>query len=140
MDRCERARALVADARGALDRAAAGLREEAQIELYDLAFSSAELTAAEIMLEYAALDAPPAERSFKQALALTFCAEATSNLQNRLRLRPSAYGMDAGELTNDYLSLADEYLSPGHLSAVGQAWARPKAGGCRTTISMMRSR
>lgn len=127
MDRCERARGMVADARGALDRAVARLHEEAQIELYDLAFSSAELTAAEIMLDYAAREAPPGERSFKEALALSFCAEATSNLQHRLRLRPSAYGLDPGELTNDYMELADEYLSPGHLSAVGQAW-RDRSG------------
>ena len=122
MDRCERARDILANARNALDRAAARLHEEAQMELYDLAFSSAELTAAEIMLEYAAREAPPDERSFKQALALTFCAEATSNLQHRLRLRPSAYGMHAAELTNDYVELTDKYLSPDHLSALGQAW------------------
>ena len=122
MDRCERARDILANARNALDRAAARLHEEAQMELYDLAFSSAELTAAEIILEYAAREAPPDERSFKQALALTFCAEATSNLQHRLRLRPSAYGMHAAELTNDYVELTDKYLSPDHLSALGQAW------------------
>ncbi len=127
MDRCERAREIVADARGALERAAARLHEEAQIELYDLAFSSAELTAAEIMLEYAACDAPPGERCFKEALALTFCAEVTGNLQHRLRVRPSAYGLSATDLTNDYVELADEYLSPAHLSAVGQAW-RERSG------------
>ena len=117
----------MADARRALDRAAARLHEEAQIQLYDLAFSSAELTAAEIMLEYAAHDAPPDERAFKEALALAFCAEATSNLQHRLRLRPSAYGLSAAELSNDYVEIADQYLSPDHLSALGQAW-RDRSG------------
>ena len=127
MNRCARARKIVADARRALDGAAAILDEEAQIELYDLAFSSAELTAADIMLDYAALDAPPAERSFKEALALTFCAEATSSLHHRLRLRPSAYGLAASDLSNDYLELADAYLSPNRLSAVGQVW-RDRSG------------
>ena len=123
MDGCERAREIVADARCALDTAAARLHgEEAQLELYDLAFSSAELTAAGIMLEYAAHDAPPGERAFKEALALTYCAEAASNLQHRLRLRPSAYGLSAAELSNEYVDFADRYLSPGHLSALGQAW------------------
>ena len=127
MDRCERARKIVADARRALERAAANLDEEAQIELYDLAFSSAELTAAEIMLDYAAHDAPPDAQGFKQDLALTFCAEAASNLHNRLRLRPSAYGLSASELSNDYVEIADRYLSPEHLSALGSAW-RDRSG------------
>ena len=127
MDRCERARDIVAGARRALEAAAAKLHEEAQIELYDLAFSSAELTAAEIMLDYAAQHAPPDERAFKEALALTFCAEATSNLQHRLRLRPSAYGLKIAELSNDYVEIADQYLSPDHLRALGQAW-RDRSG------------
>ena len=128
MDGCERAREIVADARRALDRAAAWLGgEEAQVELYDLAFSSAELAAAEIMLEYATQDAPPGERAFKEALALTYCAEAASNLQHRLRLRPSAYGLGAAELSNEYVDFADRYLSPGHLGALGQAW-RDRSG------------
>ena len=123
MDRCERAREIVADARRALDGAATRLEgEEAQIELYDLAFSSAELTAAEVMLEYARHDAPPEEWAFKQALALTFCAEATSNLHHRLRLRPSAYGVSLAALSDDYVEIADRYLAPDHLIALGQAW------------------
>ncbi|MDE0054177.1 MAG: acyl-CoA dehydrogenase family protein [Gammaproteobacteria bacterium] len=127
MDRCERAREIVADAHGALDRAAARLNEDAQIELYDLAFSSAELKAAQILLEYAARDASPDEQEFKEALALTFSAEAASNLHHRLRLRPSAYGLSAAELPNDYVDLADAHLSPGHLCALGQAW-RDRSG------------
>ena len=127
MDRCERAREIMADARRALDRAAANLDDEAQIELYDLAFSSAELTAAEIMLAYAAHDAPPDEQPFKQSLALSFCAEAAGNLHHRLRLRPTAYGLSASELSNDYVEIADRYLSPEHLSALGQAW-RDRSG------------
>ncbi len=128
MDGCERARRIVAHAHRALDTAAARLHgEDAQIELYDLAFSSAELTAAEIMLEYASHDAPPGERAFKEALALTYCAEAASNLQHRLRLRPSAYGLSAAELSNEYVDFADRYLSPGHLSSLGQAW-RDRSG------------
>ena len=122
MDRCERAREIVADARRALGRAAADLDEASQIELYDLAFSSAELTAAEIMLAYAAHDAPQDEQAFKRALALTFCAEAASNLHHRLRLRPTAYGLSVPELSNDYVEIADRYLSPKHLTALGQAW------------------
>ena len=123
MGGCDRAREIVTDARRALDRAATRLHsEEAQAELYDLALASAELTAAEIMLEYAAHDAPPAERAFKEALALTYCAEAVSNLQHRLRLRPSAYGLSAAELSNAYVDFADRYLSPDYLSALGQAW------------------
>ncbi|MDE0453543.1 MAG: acyl-CoA/acyl-ACP dehydrogenase [Gammaproteobacteria bacterium] len=127
MDRCERAREIVADTRRTLGSAAANLDEEAQIELYDLAFSTAELTAAEVMLEYAAQDAPRDEQAFKQALALAFSAEAASNLHHRLRLRPSAYGLGAAQLPNDYVEFADAYLSPEHLSALGQAW-RDRSG------------
>ena len=118
----ERARAIVDAARQLLLRAASGLDEESQMELYDLAFANAELQCAEVMLDYAERDAPVEERAFKEALALAFCAEAASNFHHRLRARPAAFGLTLADLPDDYVGFAEQYLSPSHLGAVGEAF------------------
>ncbi len=113
--------ALIAAAGRQVRHAAAGLDETAQIQLYDLAFSRAELAAAEALVDYAALAAPPAEAALKTALALGFCAEAVGNFQQRLRLRPSAYGLRAGDLADDHIAFTERHLAPANLCAVGAA-------------------
>ena len=115
------ARQALEQGRGLLERAASGLGEEAQIELYDLAFANAEVAAAQALLEHAEAVATPADGALEEALALMFCAEAVSNLHHRLRLRPSAYGLNAAALSNDYVALAERHLAPAQLIGVGQA-------------------
>ena len=115
------ARTRVAAAGDQLRQAAAGLSEAAQIELYDLALSSAELAAAAALLDYAELDAEPPEAALKAALASAFCAEAVSNFQHRLRLRPSAYGLNAHDLPDAHISFAERHLAPANLTAIGEA-------------------
>ena len=111
----------VEETRSLLGRAAAHLNEEAQMELYALAFSSAELAAARAVLAYAQIDAPPADQALKAALALAFCAEAVSNLHHRLRLRPGAYALNSAALGNEYLALTERHLAPARLIDIGQA-------------------
>ena len=122
----ERARGIVVTARELLARAASSLDEDAQMELYDLAFSSAELQCAEVMLDYAmgeaGREAPPAERAFKEQLALAFCAEAAAQLHQRLRLRPAAYGLTLADLPDDYVDFTERHLSPANLASVGEAF------------------
>ncbi len=122
----DRTRSILGGARQLLARAASGLDEEAQMQLYDLAFSSAELQCAEVMLDYAdhgsGPEPAPAERAFKEQIALAFCAEAVSNLHQRLRGRPSAYGLTPAELPDDHIGFAEQYQSPEHLAALGEAF------------------
>ena len=119
------ARGAVDDATELFGRARAHLAgrdvDDVQIEAYDLAFSSAELHAARVALDYAAIPADPADTAFKEALAATFCAEALANLTSRLRLRPTAYGLRAAELTMPRLAgFVDSQLAPDTLAAVGE--------------------
>ena len=117
----QQARHAVERARALLLRAASHLDEEAQIELYDLAFSSAELAAAQTLLAYARADAAPADQALKTALAGAFCADAVSNLHHRLQLRPSAYALNGAALGDDHLALAERHLAPAQLVRIGQA-------------------
>ena len=108
-------------------RAAAGLDEDAQIQLYDLAFSYAELGAAAALLDDAALASPPGEADLTGALALGFCAEALANLAERLRRRPGAYGFLAKDLSDAHLAFTERHLGPANLIAIGEA-VRRRAG------------
>ncbi|MYD87892.1 MAG: hypothetical protein F4Y14_17995 [Acidobacteria bacterium] len=101
--------------------------DDVQIEAYDLAFSSAELHAARVAMDYAAMPADPTDAAFKEALAATFCAEALANLTSRLRLRPTAYGLRSTELATPILAeFVDSRLAPDTLAAVGE---RVRQGG-----------
>ena len=88
------------DAWKLFDRACGHLKgraiDDVQIELYDLAFSLAELVASRVMLEYAQRPAEGAEQSLKQAVTESFVAEAVASLHSRIRLRPRAYGLTTG--------------------------------------------
>ena len=94
--------------------------DDVQIELYDLAFSLAELVASRVMLEYAERPAESSERALKQAVARSFVAETVVSLQSRIRLRPGAYGFALTELDSGYLELADAALDPAELVKLGQ--------------------
>lgn len=125
------ARGAVDDATELFERARAHLAgrdvDDVQMEAYDLAFSSAELHAARIAVDYATVPADPADAAFKEALAATFCAEVLANLTSRLRYRPSAYGLPSGEPTTQRLAnFVDTRLAPDALVAVGE---RVRQGG-----------
>ena len=94
--------------------------DDVQIELYDLAFSLAELVASRVMLEYAGRPAENTEQALKQAVTESFVAETVASVHSRVRLRPSAYGFKAAELDNEYLALTDIALDPGCLAKLGQ--------------------
>ena len=118
-------RRAVAEASELFERARAHLAgrdvDDVQMEAYDLAFSSAELHAAGIALDYAEIPASADEAAWKAALANTFCAEALANLRNRLGSRPSAYGLSPSDLATPVASnYIDVTLSPAALSALGE--------------------
>ena len=112
------------DAWKLFDRACRHLKgraiDDVQIELYDLAFSLAELVASRVMLEYAQRPAEGAEQSLKQAVTESFVAEAVASLHSRIRLRPRAYGLTSTDLDNGYLALTDVALDPKKLARLGQ--------------------
>ena len=106
------------------DRACGHLKgraiDDVQIELYDLAFSLAELVASQVMLDYAERPAEDTEHALKRAVAESFVAETVASLHSRLRLRPRAYGFTTDGLDNNYLELTDVALDPKRLAELGQ--------------------
>ena len=112
------------DAWKLFDRACRHLKgraiDDVQIELYDLAFSLAELVASRVMLEYSQRPAESDEQALKQAVTESFIAEAVASLHSRIRLRPHAYGFKSTELDNGYLALMDVALDPKKLAKLGQ--------------------
>ena len=121
MDRTRR----VVDATAALvERGRAHLAgrnvDEVQMEVYDLAFSWAELEAARTMLDYALQPAAGDEAAFKASLAHVFCADTVANVNNRLRARPSAFGLNSSDFGDDATAFADEYLKPAALATLGE--------------------
>lgn len=71
------------------------LLDEWQLPSYELAFSMAELSAAQAFCEYA--QQIPAEE-FAQELALSFCAETLQSVLNRLVTRANDVGLDLQNL------------------------------------------
>ena len=119
------ARLAIEDATALFERARAHLADrdvdDVQMEVYDLAFSSAELHAARAMLDYAQKHANDHELAFKRALAATFCAEAVANLRNRLSARPSAFGMTSADVTNPRMAaFVDAALAPTTMAGTGE--------------------
>ena len=95
--------------------------DDVQIEVYDLAFSSAEIHAARVALDYAAQPAPAAEARFKQALVRAFCAEAVANLHARLQARPSTYGLAAADFAGRHgAAFLDDCQAPATIAQVGE--------------------
>lgn len=86
--------------------------DEEQVELYDLAFSAAELLAARTALQHAEI-----EDALLGKLALQFAAETVANVSTRLLVRPSAYGLSSAEIPTDWQ--LDEVLGPRALADTG---------------------
>ena len=90
-----------------------------QMELYDLALSWAEIRAAEAALAAARADG---DAQYRDDLTRLYCAEAVGNLHERLRRRPSAFGLTAAHLADDAVGrFADETNAPPTIAAIGEA-------------------
>ena len=112
---------LLTATRGLYQRATGHLRgdlEEEQIPLYDLAFGTAELAAAEEALAAAA--AAPAGGGYLGALAETFTAEAIANALQRLSVRLPSYGLGANDLPPGWADVVAGPLSPQRLALLGR--------------------
>lgn len=90
-----------------------------QTQIYDLAFSTAELMAARELVGYAAEEG--ADADFRRQIAVVFCGDALTNLNTRLSSRPSAYGLEVGAVDDDLLTFVDQALAPESLSELGSA-------------------
>ena len=96
--------------------------DDVQVELYDLAFSAAELQAARIAASAldSAADEHDEETALRAALTRMFCAETVANLHSRLRQRPSAFGLTAADLNDAGMALVEHALAPKAIAEVGE--------------------
>ncbi|MCY3841262.1 MAG: acyl-CoA/acyl-ACP dehydrogenase [Gammaproteobacteria bacterium] len=94
--------------------------DEVQMEVYDLALSTAEIHAARAMLDFADLPAPSDEASFKRSLANLFCADTLATVVGRLQSRPTAFGLHPRHFDGRPPSFIDEHLKPTNIAAIGQ--------------------
>lgn len=98
--------------------------DEAQMELYDLSLSTAEVHAATAALDYADHPAPSGEMSFKRSLADLFCADVLATVLGRLLSRPSAFGLQPEHFDGGPQPFIDEHLGPSNVAAIGQTIRR----------------
>ncbi len=84
--------------------AGAAAIDTAQVQLYDLALSKAELGAARALMAIASL---PTAVEIERRVAATFCAESIANLNQRLVVRTGDYGMTYADLA----ILADPFVA-----------------------------
>lgn len=104
-----------------------------QVQLYDLAFTAAELAAAREGLAVVAA-APPAEQSLLRQLAETFAVEAIGNGLQRFQSRLPAYGLEAADLPAGWPELAARHLDPDALANLGRSLLA--AGGALPTVGL----
>ena len=98
--------------------------DEVQMEVYDLALSTAELHAAHAALDYADHPAPSDEAPFKRSLANLFTADALAAVRGRLQTRPSAFGLRPGDFDGGSRQFIEEHLAPSNLVAIGETIRR----------------
>ena len=113
-DALQRADALLATAK---DHLRDNDVDAVQTQIYDLAFSTAELQAAHELVAFAAEEGADAE--FREQIAIVFCGDALTNLNTRLSSRPSAYGLAVGPVDHDVLAFIDAALAPSRLTDLG---------------------
>ena len=89
-----------------------------QMEVYDLALSTAEFHAARAALDYADHPAPSEEAAFKRSLANLYTAEALAAVLGRLRSRPSAFGLGPGN-GGASRRFIETHLEPSNIAAIG---------------------
>jgi (2S)-methylsuccinyl-CoA dehydrogenase len=92
--------------------------EQEQLELYDLAFTAAELAAAREALVAAG---DRAEHALGAVLAETFAVEAIGNALQRFRSRLAAFGLELADLPDGWEPLAATHLDPAALAELGRA-------------------
>ena len=98
-----------------------------QMELYDLALSWAEISAAEAALAAAETDD---DAGYRDDLTRFYCAEAVGNLYERLRRRPSAFGLMAADLADEAISqFTEEANAPRAIAAIGEALRQRQGRG-----------
>lgn len=94
--------------------------DEVQMEVYDLALSTAEFQAARAMLDYADLSAPADEASYKHSLANLFTADALATVLGRLQARPSAFGLRPEHFDGGPQTFIDTHLAPSSIASIGE--------------------
>ena len=94
--------------------------DEVQMEVYDLALSTAEFQAARAMLDYAHLAAPADEASYKHSLTNLFTADALATVLGRLQARPSAFGLRPEHFDGGTQTFIDTHLAPSSIASVGE--------------------
>ena len=124
----KRARGVVDDACALVEKSRAHLAgcdvDDVQMEVYDLALSTAELRAANVILDYAEQPATPDEVAFKQSLATLYCADTLAAVLGRLRSRHSAFGLQTDDFNPGLERFIDDHLDPSRVAAVGNAVRR----------------
>ena len=101
-----------------IDQGAAHLQGdliEEQVELYDLAFCTAEVKAAQALRRLA----QSSESDVLDDLSAFYVAEVTANILNRFALRPASYGFTEAELPR--LGGLAELFAPQSMMRLGQA-------------------
>ena len=114
---------LLTATRALTDRATAyldGDLNREQLQLYDLAFSAAELAAAREAFDVIPL-ATGNDRQLLVQIANTFAAEAIANVLQRLLMRLSSYGLAQSDFPANWAAQVGEHLSPQALEALGHA-------------------
>ena len=100
-----------------IDQACAALEgdlDREQIQLYDLTFCQAELSAAQALKRLAELSGQP----LTKGLADFFSAECAAQVLAKLTLRPAAYGLEPGQLSG--LNTSSDALLPESIQQLGQ--------------------
>ena len=114
--------------------------DAAQMEIYDLALSWAELHGAQSALAAMRTDG---DHGYRDALARLYCGEAVGNLHDRLRRRPSAFGLTAAQLDDaPSRDFVDQANAPAAIAALGeelrQRQGRAPADGLESDHALMR--
>jgi (2S)-methylsuccinyl-CoA dehydrogenase len=91
--------------------------DDAQVQLYDLALSRAELAASGSM---ATLALRPDSTDIERRVACAFCAETLSSFRHRLSVRPADYGMTSADLRPMDDPFVASQLAADELTALGR--------------------
>lgn len=141
--------ALLAEAKVLFDHAVTHIRvsssgdgiDTAQIQLYDLAFSAAELAAGAVALDYARASLP--DTAIREQVATFFVVDAVGNLLMRLGSRLQDYGLTKSDLDIGHAELASQMLSSAAIESLGKAMVErlgaALADGLDHEKSMMRA-
>ncbi|MBF0278289.1 MAG: acyl-CoA dehydrogenase family protein [SAR324 cluster bacterium] len=105
--------------------------DEFQLVCYELALSTAEITGAELLLEYAQrlrskASNPGAEMMLEEKIAFTFCSEILHSVRSRLAARKADFGLSSTTLNTALYSqetenFCDRYLRSQSLEELGRS-------------------